>query len=134
MLGLDGGIFAITGSRSAPWPFWLKVQVGLLRSQGLFIRHQVNCSLPHFARPIGKCARAIPPKLFHKPTPGMCQQQVCNHDTVSERLRKWTRNPLGSARRRTDPLGVVLSRGKSPEQKLETLNEIMCKIGAEHMV
>ena len=29
-------------------------------------------------------------------------------DTVSERLRRWTRNPLGSARRGSNPLGVVL--------------------------
>ena len=29
-------------------------------------------------------------------------------DTVSEWLRRWTRNPLGSARRGSNPLGVVL--------------------------
>ena len=29
------------------------------------------------------------------------------HDTVSERLRRWTRNPLGSARRGSNPLGVA---------------------------
>ena len=29
-------------------------------------------------------------------------------DTVSERSRRWTRNPLGSARRGSNPLGVVL--------------------------
>jgi hypothetical protein len=29
------------------------------------------------------------------------------YDTVSERLRRWTRNPLGSARRGSNPLGVV---------------------------
>ena len=28
-------------------------------------------------------------------------------DTVSERLRRWTRNPLGSARRGSNPLGVA---------------------------
>ena len=28
-------------------------------------------------------------------------------DTVSEWLRRWTRNPLGSARRGSNPLGVV---------------------------
>ena len=28
------------------------------------------------------------------------------HDTVSEWLRRWTRNPLGSARRGSNPLGV----------------------------
>ena len=31
-------------------------------------------------------------------------------DTVSERLRRWTRNPLGSARRGSNPLGVALAR------------------------
>ena len=31
-----------------------------------------------------------------------------SQDTVSERLRRWTRNPLGSARRGSNPLGVVL--------------------------
>ena len=29
-------------------------------------------------------------------------------DTVSEWLRRWTRNPLGSARRGSNPLGVVV--------------------------
>ena len=29
-------------------------------------------------------------------------------DTVSERLRSWTRNPMGSARRGSNPLGVEL--------------------------
>ena len=28
------------------------------------------------------------------------------YDTVSEWLRRWTRNPLGSARRGSNPLGV----------------------------
>ena len=31
-----------------------------------------------------------------------------SHDTVSERLRRWTQNPMGSARRGSNPLGVVL--------------------------
>ena len=30
-----------------------------------------------------------------------------DHDSVSERLRRWTRNPLGSARRGSNPLAVV---------------------------
>ena len=33
------------------------------------------------------------------------KEQV-QHDTVSERLRRWTRHPLGSARRGSNPLGV----------------------------
>ena len=32
-----------------------------------------------------------------------------NHDSASERLRRWTRNPLGSACRGSNPLAVVLS-------------------------
>jgi hypothetical protein len=32
---------------------------------------------------------------------------VTLQDTVSEWLRRWTRNPLGSARRGSNPLGVV---------------------------
>ena len=38
-------------------------------------------------------------------------------DTVSEWLRRWTRNPLGSARRGSNPLGVafVLSYSKKSE-------------------
>ena len=31
-------------------------------------------------------------------------------DTVSERLRRWTRNPLGSARRGSNPLGVDIAQ------------------------
>ena len=30
-----------------------------------------------------------------------------DYDSVSEWLRRWTRNPLGSARRGSNPLGVV---------------------------
>ena len=32
------------------------------------------------------------------------------HDTVSEWPRRWTRNPLGSARKGSDPFGVVESK------------------------
>ena len=35
-------------------------------------------------------------------------RSVHQHDTVSERLRRWTRNPLGSARRGSNPLGVEI--------------------------
>ncbi len=31
-----------------------------------------------------------------------------DQDSVSERLRRWTRNPLGSARRGSNPLAVEL--------------------------
>ena len=36
------------------------------------------------------------------------------HDTVSERLRRWTRNPLGSARRGSNPLAVARRRCAQP--------------------
>ena len=37
----------------------------------------------------------------------MCTSAQHADDTVPERLRGWTRNPLGSARRGSNPLGVV---------------------------
>ena len=36
--------------------------------------------------------------------------RASRHDTLSERLRRWTRNPSGSARRGSNPLGVALPR------------------------
>ncbi len=43
-------------------------------------------------------------------TIGVCIAKVvsCCIDSVSERLRRWTRNPLGSARRGSNPLAVEL--------------------------
>ena len=45
-------------------------------------------------------------------TSWQCVKPLCNRigscDSVSERLRRWTRNPLGSARRGSNPLAVVL--------------------------
>ena len=35
---------------------------------------------------------------------------VCMQDAVSESLRRWTRNPLASGRRGSNPLGVALAR------------------------
>ena len=35
-----------------------------------------------------------------------CLPKASAHDSVSERLRRWTRNPLGSARRGSNPLAV----------------------------
>lgn len=45
---------------------------------------------------------------------GACMEA---EDTVSERLRRWTRNPLGSARRGSNPLGVDC-RGGEQERKI----------------
>ena len=33
--------------------------------------------------------------------------RASSQDTLSEWLRRWTRNPLGSARKGSNPLGVV---------------------------
>ena len=44
-----------------------------------------------------------------------CRVQA--EDTVSERLRRWTRNPLGSARRGSNPLGVDC-RGGEKQRKI----------------
>ena len=44
-----------------------------------------------------------------------CRVQA--EDTVSERLRRWTRNPLGSARRGLSPLGVDC-RGGEKQRKI----------------
>ena len=44
--------------------------------------------------------------------PGRQQDAGQSHDTVSERLRRWTRNPLGSARRGSNPLAVAFVPSK----------------------
>ena len=36
-----------------------------------------------------------------------CAEHVAEQDSVSERLRRWTRNPLGSARRGSNPLAAA---------------------------
>ena len=38
----------------------------------------------------------------------MVKVEALQQDSVSEWLRRWTRNPLGSARRVSNPLAVVL--------------------------
>ena len=43
-----------------------------------------------------------------------------NTDTVSERLRRWTRNPLGSARRGSNPLGVAFAAQGGVHNKRQT--------------
>ena len=56
--------------------------------------------------------RDVPPMRVVANIGATCQSNRMSHmkvhiDTVSERLRRWTRNPLGSARRGSNPLGVV---------------------------
>ena len=46
------------------------------------------------------------------------------HDTVSERLRRWTRNPLGSARRGSNLLGVALSIGNAGSGNVQALHKV----------
>ena len=38
----------------------------------------------------------------------IANQALLQQDTLSEWLRRWTRNPLGSARKGSNPLGVAL--------------------------
>ena len=47
---------------------------------------------------------------LHEHRHKMCTSAQHADDTVPERLRGWTRNPLGSARRGSNPLGVALCR------------------------
>ena len=55
---------------------------------------------------VGSAARAV---RVHSAAIGMSSWRAkpSQRDTVSERLRRWTRNRLGSARRGSNPLGVV---------------------------
>ena len=55
----------------------------------------------------GKRLAASPPVCPRVLVPGIFSARAHGHDTVSEWLRRWTRNPLGSARRGSNPLGVV---------------------------
>ena len=45
--------------------------------------------------------------------------QLLSQDSVSERLRRWTRNPLGSARRGANPLAVVFIRLSSTTELVD---------------
>ena len=56
------------------------------------------------------------------------------HDSVSERPRRWTRNPLGSARRGSNPLAVDKSQlrcqgGHDPYQRVTRLHELTQRCG-----
>ena len=44
----------------------------------------------------------------HISSPIVFRSAAICHDTASEWLRRWTRNPLGSARRGSNPLGVEI--------------------------
>ena len=45
------------------------------------------------------------------------------YDTVPERLRGWTRNPLGSARRGSNPLAVVLGPPFAQSSNIELIGQ-----------
>ena len=48
----------------------------------------------------------------------IANQALLQQDTLSEWLRRWTRNPLGSARRGSYPLGVVFKSSQhEPERR-----------------
>ena len=50
-----------------------------------------------------------------------------HQDSVSERLRRWTRNPLGSARRGSNPLAVEILALKRLLQPCQRMGESQCK-------
>ena len=59
---------------------------------------------------LGRILRAGPTVRPHGAR--MCARTPLHQDSVSERLRRWTRNPLGSARRGSNPLAVDLWHGR----------------------
>ena len=63
----------------------------------------------HGSRLVAKAARGGNTGELIRNTTSPCGlvHIMLQHDTVSERLMRWTRNPLGSARRGSNPLGVV---------------------------
>ena len=76
--------------------------------------------------PSHQCKECISERWAHRRTSGRCCRGSNNvlwcialcflpsrQDTVSERLRRWTRNPLGSARRGSNPLAVVVTQGNT---------------------
>ena len=93
------------------------------------VRHSYAVRCAH-APELGGMARLFPIVVVTSPPPHCQLERACSpelrdvepifaysprrwpppstHDTVSERLRRWTRNPLGSARRGSNPLGVDL--------------------------
>ena len=54
--------------------------------------------------------------------------EMDGHDTVSEWLRRWTRNPLGSARRGSNPLGVVVPKPERNERKVRSRRMQSCQV------
>ena len=57
------------------------------------------------------CWLQLEPRLYMTPVgcdagPAHVSSKPMADDSVSERLRGWTRNPMGSARRGSNPLGV----------------------------
>ena len=56
------------------------------------------------------CLRVEWDETSHPILNGLWHAAQGNHDTVSEWLRRWTRNPLGSARKGSNPLAVARLR------------------------
>jgi hypothetical protein len=80
----------------------------------LFLACLLPCKRSRFSRALLLAGPTSPTHLFctlPRPASGCphCEQKArsLSQDTVSEWLRRWTRNPLGSARRGSNPLGVA---------------------------
>ena len=95
--------------RTAPRQFWREVLA-------TFVLRRAERAPPNTRAQLGGAVRKLgtvrilarePLRSAARPTVSRHGCARC-HDTVSERLRRWTRNPLGSARRGSNPLGVVV--------------------------
>ena len=75
--------------------------------------HRVRCCVPTGTPARHLAARQMPHGSCTPWTKSAMRNGIAgSNDTVSERLRRWTRNPLGSARRGSNPLAVALRKHK----------------------
>jgi hypothetical protein len=71
------------------------------------VNHKVVGSIPTGGVVVTFSSPAGCPSSRHPSSCDSAQRHLrCTGDTVSEWLRRWTRNPLGSAREGSNPFGV----------------------------
>ena len=86
-------------------------QGGACKSHGTLAKRAFFSFVPHQMKMLfAELAvfLALDGLVLRDPLTYICSVNENAHDSVSERLRRWTRNPLGSARRGSNPLAVVL--------------------------
>jgi hypothetical protein len=82
-------VVTITTTRRSPLPAGVRIPSG-----------------SNFIEPSEHVVLRAPTHASSCPCSPPIELDLVSTDTVSERLRRWTRNPLGSARRGSNPLGV----------------------------